>query len=232
MKLLYGDRYSVDMDDTVTYITVDPAGGTAPKDAGPRSDKWGFTVNAVSTDEKWFIMDMFAEHLTEAMFVEKLFELDALWHPYRIGVEKTQHLEAYMRLAFARKNQSLPVVELRPRGRRKASRITALSAMLPNIYFNSKIAATMQHMMRRWYTDQEHGDDALDSLAYQIDIARAPTPGMLIENRKLKEAAVNTALLSRLPPDQQGEWKAWLEYEKRLKHGNSLSEELMDMYNY
>lgn len=232
MKYLYGDRYTVDSQDSIVYITIDPAGGTAPKDATSRTDKWGFCVNAVTTDSKWFVLDMYAKHLTEAMFMDELWELDARFHPYRIGIEKTQHLEAYIRLEFARKNRSLPIVKLEPKGRRKERRIMALSAMLPNIYFNSKIAAYVQHLMRRWYTEQEHGDDDLDALAYMIDIAKAPTQAMLTEQRALTEAAETKQALLRLPPNQRPEWEAWLKYEKELKHGKPLSEEIMEEYDY
>lgn len=232
MKYLYGDRFTVDSVDAITYITIDPAGGTAPQDATTRTDRWGFAVTAVTTDSKWFVLDMFAQHMNEAMFMEKLWELDALWHPYRIGIEKTQHLEAYIRLEFARKNRSLPIVRLEPKGRRKERRIMALSAMLPNIYFNSKIAPSIQHLMRRWYTEQEHGDDALDALAYQIDIAKAPTPAMLAAHRALREDAETRQALERLPASQRPEWEAWLKREKEMIHGVPAYEAMMEMYDY
>jgi hypothetical protein len=232
MKYLYNDRYSIDSSETVTYITIDPAGGTTPANAGPRTDKWGFCVNAVSMDNKWFILDMFAEHLDEAMFMTKLWELDALWHPYRIGIEKTQHLEAYVRLEFARKNRSLPIVQLSPKGRRKERRIMALSSMFPNMYFSSRIAGAIQHSMRRWYTEQEHGDDELDALAYQIDIAVAPTEAILIENKALQEQEDTRQALLRLPPNQRAEWEVWIKKEKELTHGVPINEEFMRMYDY
>ena len=231
MKYLY-DRYTVDAADTITYVTIDPAGGTAPQDAGPRTDRWGFAVMAVTTDSKWFVLDLFAQHLNEAMFMDKLWELEARFHPYRIGIEKTQHLAAYIRMEFARKNRSLPLVDLLPKGRRKERRIMALSAMLSNMYFNSKIVAYAQHLMRRWYTEQEHGDDDLDALAYMIDIAKAPSPDMLSENRKLVEEADNREALARLPVSQRPEWEAWLKYERQLKHGRSPAEEMLEMYDY
>lgn len=231
MKYVY-NRMTIDSYDTLVYITIDPAGGTSPAQATKRTDQWGFCVNAVTTDSRWFILDMFAEHLTEAMFMDKLWELEARWHPYRIGIEKTQHLEAYIRLEFARKNRSLNLIDLKPQGRRKERRIQALSAMLSNIYFNSKIAGTIQHMMRRWYTEQEHGDDALDAFAYQIDIAVAPTPAMLAEQRALRDAAETRQALKRLPASQRPEWEAWLKREKELTHGKSISEEMMEMYDY
>jgi hypothetical protein len=232
MKLLYGERYTVDTADTITYLTVDPAGGTAPQDAGPRTDKWGFAVVSVTTDSKWFVRDLFAQHMNEEMFMAKLWELDALWHPYRIGIEKTQHLMAYVRMDFSRRNRSLPIIDLQSKGRRKERRIMALSAMLPNMYFSSKIAAGVQHHMRRWYTEQEHGDDDLDALAYMIDIAKAPTLSMIAENRRMQEEADTQEALARLPANQRPEWEAWLKYEHRLRHGNSLSDEMQEMYDY
>ena len=232
MKLYFGEHHLVDTLDTLTYVCIDPAGGTAPKDATTRTDKWGFAVVAVTADAKYFVLDMYAKHLTEAMFMDELWTLEARFHPYRIGIEKTQHLDAYIRLEFARKNRSLPIVKLEPKGRRKERRIMALSALLPNMYFNDKIAGTIQHLMRRWYTDQEHGDDALDALAYILDIASLPTVSMLAEQRALTEAAETKQALLRLPPSQRPEWEAWLKYEKELKHGKPLSEEIMEEYDY
>lgn len=232
MKYLYDERYAVDSSETIIYITIDPAGGTAPQNAGPRTDKWGFCVNAVSMDSQWFIQDMYAKHLDEAMFMDELWTLDTLWHPYRIGIEKTQHLEAYIRLEFARKNKALPIVRLEPKGRRKERRIMALSAMLPNIHFNSKIAANIQQLMRRWYTEQEHGDDDLDALAYQIDIAVAPTQEIIADNKKMIEQADIKQALERLPMNQRIEWEALIKKEKELTHGIPINEEFMRMYDY
>lgn len=232
MKYVYGNRLTVDSYNTLVYVTIDPAGGTAPAQATKRTDKWGFAVAAVTTDSQWFILDMFAEHLTEAMFMEKLWELEARCHPYRFGIEKTQHLAAYIRLEFARKNRSLNIVDLAPKGRKKERRIQALSSMLPNMHFNSKIAGYAQHLLQRWYTEQEHGDDDLDALAYLIDIAVAPTPSMLAEQRALRDAAETRQALERLPASQRPEWAAWLKREKELTHGKSISEEFLDMYDY
>ena len=232
MKLLYGDRFIVDLTDTVTYITVDPSGGTSPAEATRRTDKWGFSVVAVTSDAKWFVLDMFAQHLNEAMFMDLLWTLDAKWHPYRIGIEKAPHLDAYMRLEFARKNKTLNLVKLEPKGRKKERRIQALSSQLPNIYFSSKIAGEIQHLFRRWYTEQEHGDDMLDALAYQIDIAVPPTAQMLNEQREYRLKASEREALERLPASQRPEWEAWLKYERDSKHGQSVSDEFMDMYDY
>ena len=232
MKYLYDERYSVDSSETITYITVDPAGGTSPENAGPRTDKWGFCVNSVSMDNKWFIQDMYAKHLDEAMFMQELWTLDTLWHPYRIGIEKTQHLKAYIGLEFARKGKTLPIVDLVPKGRRKERRIMGLASMLSNIYFNSKIAGSIQHEMQRWYTDQEHGDDALDALAYQIDIATAPTQEMIAENKRMIEESDTKQALERLPMNQRIEWEGWIKKEKELKYGVPVNEEFMRMYDY
>lgn len=232
MKYFYGDRYTINAYDTLVYITVDPAGGTSPANATRRTDQWGFCVMTVSADSKWFVLDMFAEHMTEELFMLKLWELDARWHPYRIGIEKTQHLNAYIRMDFAKKGRSLNLVELTPKGRRKERRIQALSAKLPDTYFNSTIHGYAQQLMRRWYTEQEHGDDALDAFAYMIDIAVAPTQQMLLEQQTLRAAAEERQALERLPAHQRPEWEAWLKREKEMLHGKPYWKELMDMYDY
>ncbi len=232
MKLMYGDRYAVDMQDTLVYVTIDPAGGTSPENATPRTDKWGFAVAAVTSDSKYFILDCFAEHMTEATFMDKLWSLDAQYHPYRIGIEKTQHLDAYIRLEFIRKQRFLNLVKLEPKGRKKERRIQALSAILPHMYFSSKIHATIQHDMRRYYTEMEHGDDHLDALAYMLDIAVAPTANMLSEQREIRHAADNREALSHIPEYQRAEWQQWVKMEKQLKHGRTVSEEFMSQYDY
>lgn len=232
MKMLYGDRFLADLNDCVTYCTVDPAGGTAPKDANHRTNKWGFAVVSVSTDSQYFVLDMWSEYLNEAMFMERLWEIDAKWAPYRIGIEKTQHLDAYIRLEFARKNRSLNLVKLDPKGRRKERRIQALSALLPNMYFNSKIVANIQQRLQRWYTEQEIDDDDLDALAYVIDIAKAPTPQQIKEQRAARAHAEEQDALKSLPPNQRPEWEAWLKYVKASAHGRPVGEQFMDMYDY
>lgn len=214
MKLLYG-HYTVDDADLVTYAMIDPAGGVGPAQATRDNDKWGFAIVSVSADAQFFVRDMYEKYLTDAMFVEELWLIDARWHPYRIGIEKSPHLMAYVRLAFARKGRALNIVSLEPKARNKGRRIQALSALLPSMHFSDKIAGSVQHTLRRWHSEQQHGDDAIDALAYLPDLCRPPTANMLTEQRQARRDSEDRASLERLPPSQRPEWEAWLSYEKK-----------------
>ena len=232
MKMLYKERLIQDLNDTVTYVTIDPASSASPAVATPRTDKWGFCVNSINAAGEWFIQDLFAEHLTDEMFLEKLWQLDALYKPYLIGVEVAPHLETLVRLEFLKKKRSLNLTWLRPKGRKKELRIQALNGIVKNCYFNTKVLGYVQNLMRRWYTEMEHGDDALDAFAYQIDICSPPTETILNSQREYREQQETKQILEGLPPSQRPEWEAWLKYLDRAKNGTTTAEQFMEMYDY
>lgn len=232
MKLAYGTHYIADDRDLITYALIDPAGGVGPAQATRRSDKWGFAIVSVSTDAHFFVRDMYERFLTEAMFMEELWTLDARWHPYRIGIEKSPHLMAYVRLSMAKKGRSLNLVNLEPKGRKKERRIQALSALLPMMYFSDKIAGSVQQTLRRWYPEQEHGDDAIDALAYIPDVCHPPTAQMLDEQRQVRLYAEEQEALERLPASQRPEWAAWQKYERAARTEPTIASEFQDMYDY
>lgn len=228
MRMFYGNNQVRSLDECIVYVTIDPGGGCAPAQATARTDKWGWAVVAVDQQNQWFLLELWEEHLSDDMFIDRLWSVYEKWRPYLIGVEKMPHLDTVIRQSMLNRNRTLPLVELKPGGRAKELRIRGLHPLLENIHVSDRIASAVQHKMQTWYTEMEHGDDALDAFAYVIDIARPPTSQQLIAYRRSMEEHETQLRLQSLPETDRKEWEYW---EKR-KHRQeaSVTEMWEDMY--
>jgi len=199
--------------DCITYITIDPGGGAGLGDAKANIDKVGVCVNAVDNSGRWCILDLFQQYYTDEQFVDLLFSLYDKWHPYSIAIEKMPHLDPYIRLAFQTRGRSIPLSELKPNRRPKSDRIRALGPLWKSIDFVNTLNVA-QHIST-WYTDQEHGVDDIDALAYQIDVARPPTKEMLADQRVRWEQHDEKRLVAALPQLEREEHEYWLKQKKK-----------------
>ena len=229
---IYRGTYKTNIKDCNIVVTIDPGGGAGEHDqAITRSivDKVGVCVNAVDRHGRWCFLEWFCKHYTDDEFIDLLFLLYDRWHPGVIGIEKMPHLDPYIRLAFRTRGRSVPISELKPKRRPKATRIRALGPLWKNIDVISTIEC--ERHVQTWYTEQEHDDDDLDAAAYQIDIARAPTKEG-IEDRKAKiEAEDETRRLKELPPADHMEWEHWLKLKnKKYTRQEAWQHELEDFY--
>lgn len=216
----------ITLNDCFIYITVDPSGGGDPDKATARTDMAGWCVAAVTVSNDWLILELKKEHMSDAMFVDKLFELNSKYLPRTIGIEKTPHLKAYLDLQCRIRKQGLPLMELIHKGRPKQVRIRAVRPFLPTTYFPLVESGHIQKTFHNWYTDMEHGDDDLDAFAYLPDIAIAPTETQLRYHREVIKQRVQEILLEGMAGD-----KSELEFMKKLINKDKL-DPTTDMENF
>lgn len=197
------------------YVTVDPSGGTGRDQAHAKTDKVGWAVNAVSSDGQWHFLEIGEEYLTDPQFIDKLFLLYHWYRPEVIGIEKMLHLETALRQAFQLRHETLPIGELRPRGRQKSARIRGLRPLCGSIYLRE--GRTDARYFTNYYTAIDHGDDAIDAVAYQVDIARAPSPWQIQSRREARLREWENAQLNALPPTEKQEWSYWIKKDQEAR---------------
>lgn len=216
-------REAVSLAECTVFVTVDPSGGASEQTATRRSDKVGWCVNAVDVKGRWHILDMGAKHLDDPALIDFLFYLSDKWRPYAIGIEKMPHLEPYMRLAYKVRGRALVTFPLTPKRRDKSERIRALNAFWETMYFADTL--DLEGRVQGWYTDQEHGDDDLDALAYQIDVVHAPTPEQLKKQKEKYAELEAQHQLEQLPPKERREWERIQKAAKRLPEDDAWEHE-------
>ena len=157
--------------DTLCYITIDPA--VSKKDS---ADFTGFTINWVSSENKWYLKS-WKEKIDTAELFSKLFELYDLYKPEKIGIEETtftQALEPFLKDEMRKRNKYIPIVPLKHGGVNKEKRIRGL---LPRyeagsiFHIVNECDDLEQEMLR--FPNSKH-DDTIDSCQYQQQIAESP----------------------------------------------------------
>lgn len=228
---IYRENEATRLEDCLVFITVDPGGGASEAQATRKTDKVGWCVNAVDVKGRWNILDMGARHLSDPELVDFLFYLHDRWRPHALGIEKMPHLEPYLRLAYQVKKRALSTFPLTPKRRDKAERIRALNTFWDTIFLNDRL--DIEGTIHGWYTDMEHGDDELDALAYQIDIAHAPTPDQLKKQQDRYRDMEEEHVLQALPPKERAEWKHWKNVAKQQQEPEeeAWASELEDFFN-
>lgn len=209
--IVAGQGKVVELRDCFIYILVDPAGGMSEEQhqAQPkvRADTCGFAVLAVDKSNTWYVLRLWRQFLSDEQLVDRLFALDAEYHPYLFGIEKMPHLDSFLRSQFQLRGKSLHISELKPRKRSKADRIRALKPLLPSMYFDESHALQSETDFHNWHTEQDHEDDHLDALAYAIDVCRPPQPDQLHAWQKHREQSDDRERLNQLPPNERKEWE-------------------------
>lgn len=199
-------------------MTVDPSGGVgeAQLKPGMKADRVGWSINAVCTINKlprWNILELDQQYMSDPEFIDFLFLKNAQWSPYIIGIEKMPHLDTIVQKAVVERGTSLPIYELKSLNRKKPARIRALLPLLPMIYFAEHL--DVEQRLRNWNIDMEHGDDAIDALAYQIDIAGAPGADEIKKRVAINEHREEQKRLAELPQYEAMEWRKWLKIRDR-----------------
>jgi hypothetical protein len=210
---------TVPLSETNVYCTVDSSGGSDSRNATTATDKVGWCVNAVDQRGHWMILELESAYLSDEMFVQKLYEIDDKYAP-RFAVELMPHLAQLLRLLFTRNQRHIAFVPLKFGKRSKVERITRLRAQLRFIHFLDDIRQGAQYLLRNWHTNLEHGDDALDAMGYQLDIARSPSVEDIAARRQLVENRLQDAALARLPKQDRDECQRWIDYDKRQGHSH------------
>lgn len=202
---IHREGRQIDLNDCGIYITVDPSGGADQKQHNSNSDKVGWCVNAVSTDGHWHFLELDEAYLSVDEFIAKLFYLHEKYRPLVMGVEKMPFLGAAMRQAFIINNKTLPLSELKHKGRAKFDRIRGLKPLIGGIHLRE--GTDQRRHFEGYYTDMKHGDDAIDAGAYQVDIATIPSEYLLKQRRDALSEAAEKAILATLPRTEQLEYK-------------------------
>ena len=157
--------------DTVCFITIDPA--VSKKES---ADFTGFTVNWVSSENKWYFKS-WKEKINSAELFNKLFELYEMYRPEKIGIEETtftQALEPFLKDEMRKRNKYLPIVALKHGGTNKEKRIRGLLPRYESgsiFHITDECEDLEQEQLR--FPNSKH-DDTVDSAAYQSQIAEAP----------------------------------------------------------
>jgi len=168
--------------DTLCYITIDPA--VSKKES---ADFTGFTVNWVSSENKWYFKS-WKEKINSAELFNKLFELYELYKPEKIGIEETtftQAIKPFLDDEMRKKNKHLPIVPLKHGGTNKEKRIRGL---LPRYEASSifhiidECEDLEQEQLR--FPNSKH-DDTMDSAAYQAQIAESPQSVAYVDDPSL-----------------------------------------------
>lgn len=156
---------------TRRYLTIDTALSKASQ-----ADYTGFCDNAVTADNEWHLK-AWRQRLSAEELVRTIFSLHASNQYEAIGIEKTAYLDGlkpYLDMEQRRRNQFLPLVELKHNQTAKEIRIRGL---IPRYAAGSIIhvkgaCKDLEEEMFNFPVGVH--DDVLDATAYQLQIADQP----------------------------------------------------------
>jgi len=161
----------VKMKNTLCFVTID--GAVSKKDS---ADYTGITVNWVSEDNKWFIYT-YRMKINSRELIDHIFYIHQTYKPEIIGMEATAFtlaIEPFLKEEMAKKNTFFTVRPLKHKGTNKEARIRALIPRWENGgMFLVGENLDLKDEMRTF--PQGMNDDVLDSVAYQLEIARRPS---------------------------------------------------------
>ncbi len=150
------------------YITIDTATGTG-------KDYNAIVVNYIDQTQGWNIMSFRNKH-NAAELVDNLFGLYNTYKPISIGIEKTTYTQGFMnflQIEMRKRQQFLPIVELKHGGKKKEERI---KNVLEQRYANHSIfhikgySQELEDELLKFPLGLH--DDLLDALAYQDQIVK------------------------------------------------------------
>lgn len=184
----YRTSSEVDALDTRNFATIDPGG------KGVENDYTGITRNYVDRDNNWNIKVM-RVHFASDELIKYIFTLHAEGFE-EIGVEETVYLKAikpFFDLECKKRGVFPRITPLKHGGRNKEVRIRGLIPRYSagSIYHVDGECSELEEEM--FVFPKGANDDAIDSLAYQNDIAKPPVSRMrkkeIINKRRKKRTA-------------------------------------------
>lgn len=156
--------------DTLTFITIDPA--VSEKES---ADYTGVTINKVSSENKWYI-NTYRLKLNTRELIDHLFYLQKTYKPEVLGLEETTFtiaIQPFLQEEMLKRNFFFTITPLKHKQTLKETRIRALIPRWENrTIFLVGDNTELKDEMRVFPVGQH--DDVLDSLAYQIEVARKP----------------------------------------------------------
>lgn len=165
-------------------------------------------------DGHCWTLDMFAERgPSPGAFIDELFRQNRVWRPLQIGVEKDKLQKAIM--FYANQQSQLlqewpPFKDLETKMRSKEHRISGLEpvARAKRLHFRRGHESLENEMVRY---PRAKTKDRLDALAYQLDLAYAPSP--IEKDDRPQMNGMNRIIF---PSDIEAAWK---EHQARLNIG-------------
>ena len=165
-------------------------------------------------DGHCWTLDMFAERgPSPGAFIDELFRQNRVWRPLQIGVEKDKLQKAIM--FYANQQSQLlqewpPFKDLETKMRSKEHRISGLEpvARAKRLHFRRGHESLENEMVRY---PRAKTKDRLDALAYQLDLAYAPSP--IEKDDRPQMNGMNRIVF---PSDIEAAWK---EHQARLNIG-------------
>jgi len=178
--LQYRTRREVDLMTTRKFATIDPAGGKNTKNVSKnKSDYTGVTRNYVNEDNEWNLVSK-RYRINSKSVIDLIFELHDEGME-AIGIEEgiyTQAIEPFLKVEMDNRGVYPNVVPLKHNQTMKETRIRGLIPRYENrkVFHIENTCADLEEEYLR-FPKGAH-DDALDSVAYQSQLAAPPNQGI------------------------------------------------------
>lgn len=181
-KIRYYEESDIDKLNTKCFITIDRA-----YSMDKTADYTGIVINRVDKENNWYIRSERFKG-TEKELIEKIFDLKSYFKPVKIAIEQKAFeytIKPALTDEMRKRNTFFTIEELKDAGSSKTRRIEGLSPRYESgaIHFLREDVDMIDEMIK--FPRSLH-DDLLDALAYQLDIAVAPTTKKLEEQNILK----------------------------------------------
>lgn len=156
---------------THCYITIDSA-----LSKKKNSDSTGVTINWVDDKNVWYLK-AYKVKVDPTELIQLIFDLQRVYKPEAIGLEETTMTQAimpFLDVEMAKKNIFPNMVALKHGGTAKETRIRGLLPRYDrgHIYHITGLCTDLEKELVR-FPSSAH-DDVMDSLAYQVFLAKAP----------------------------------------------------------
>lgn len=178
---------------TNCYVTIDSA-----LSKKKNSDSTGVTINWVDGDNIWYLK-AYKVKVDPTELIQLIFDLQRVYKPEAIGLEETtmtQAIEPFLNVEMAKKNIFPNVVPLKHGGTAKETRIRGLLPRYDrgHIYHITGLCSDLEKELLR-FPSSAH-DDVMDSLAYQIFIAKAPDTSFDWDDFSAQELSISDKIYS------------------------------------
>ena len=162
------------------FITIDPA-ISQEKEA----DYSAMVCVGVDKNNDWYILDLWRERVPPKQLLDQMFYWDEKWKPVQVGIETVSFQKTLQYFAYEemkKRNQNIPIMELKHSNRGKYERIIGLepryatgSIFHPQRGANPLVDA-LEDELGRVDSDgiKAQHDDLMDALASQLELAFPP----------------------------------------------------------
>lgn len=154
---------------TNCFILIDTA--LSEKD---ENDDTGVAVIWVDRDNNWFVR-AFPKRINSAGLINLLFDLHTLYKPNLIGIEETMFtmaIKPFLNEEMRKRNEFLPIRELKHGGRKKEVRIRGLIPRYEAKAIKHIDSPVLEEQLLQF--PQGLHDDVADAVAYGLDLCYAP----------------------------------------------------------